>query len=102
MKNNRFLSLLGIARRAGKLRLGFDAVREAARKGECSLILFASDLSPRTVRAVRAEAERAHVETAALRANMDEIGFAIGKRTGVMAVNDVGFARKLLALSAED
>lgn len=100
--DHRLLSLLGIARRAGKLSLGSDAAQEASLRGGCPLILFASDLSPRTARAVREAAARGNTETAVLRANMDEIGCAIGKRTGVLAVNDMGFAKKLLALNAED
>lgn len=99
--DDRLLSLLGLARRAGKLVLGSDAVQEAALGRGCALILFSSDLSPRTAREVRAAAERGNVETAALGATMDEIGRAIGKRTGVIAVNDMGFAKKLLALNAE-
>lgn len=100
--NNRLLSFLGLARRAGKLCMGSDAVRETARRGGCPLILFAADLSPRTVRAVSTDAARGKVETATLRATMDEIGSAIGKRTGVIAVNDIGFAKKLLTLNAEE
>lgn len=101
-KNDRRLSLLGLARRAGKLLLGSDAVREAARRGGCPLILFAADLSPRTARTIRAAAEGKNTTTLLLHATMDEIGRAIGKRTGVLAINDIGFAKKLLALSAED
>ncbi|QAT51139.1 50S ribosomal protein L7ae [Caproiciproducens sp. NJN-50] len=100
--NRRLLSLLGIARKAGKLSLGSDAACEAALGGGCPLVLLASDLSPRTARAVSEAAARGKAETAVLRANMDEIGCAIGKRTGVLAVNDIGFAKKLLALNAED
>ena len=99
--DDRLLSLLGLARRAGKLSLGSDAAREAARKGRCPLVLFASDLSPRTVRSVGAAAA-GKAQTVVLRVNMDEIGCAIGKRTGVLAVNDEGFAKRLLALNAED
>lgn len=100
--NHKLLSLLGIARKAGKLSLGSEAACEAAIGGRCPLVLFASDLSPRTVRAVSGAAARGNAETAVLHVNMDEIGCAIGKRTGVLAVNDVGFAKKLLALNAED
>jgi ribosomal protein L7Ae-like RNA K-turn-binding protein len=101
-KNDRLLSLLGLARRAGRLFLGSDAVREAARRGGCPLILLAADLSPHTVRTVRAAAEGKKVKILLLHATMDEIGCAIGKRTGVLAINDIGFATTLLALSAED
>ena len=40
------LSLLGLARRAGKLSLGNDAAVESLRKGQARLVLLASDLSP--------------------------------------------------------
>ena len=99
---DRMLSLLGLVRKAGRLSFGNDAACKAALSGGCALILFSSDLSPRTVRAVREAAGRKNVKTAALRATMDEIEKAIGKRTGVLAVNDTGFAKKLLALNAED
>ena len=32
---------------------------------------------------------------------MDELGMALGKRTGVIAVNDAGFAEKITALQQE-
>lgn len=94
--------LLGLARRAGKLCMGSDAAQEAALGRGCALILFSSDLSPRTEKTVLAVAGRSGVPTARLRATMDEIGSAVGRRTGVIAVKDAGFARKLLALNAED
>jgi len=100
--NDPLLSLLGIARRAGKLSLGSDAAQEAALGGKCPLILFSEDLSPRTIRKVAAAAAKGKTQTAALHVGMDAIGMAIGKRTGVIAVNDIGFAKKLLALNAED
>ncbi|MFU0832072.1 MAG: 50S ribosomal protein L7ae [Oscillospiraceae bacterium] len=99
--NNKLLSLLGIARRAGKLSLGCDAARDAA-LGGCPLILFAADLSPHTVRKVTAAVARGKTEMVTLHADMDAIGKAIGKRTGVIAVHDIGFAKKLLALNAEE
>ena len=44
---NQVLSLLGIARRAGRLSLGHDAVDEALKKREAKLILLARDVSAR-------------------------------------------------------
>ena len=99
--DDRLLSLLGLARRAGRLALGCDAACAAALGRGCALILLSSDLSARTARTVREAAGRGNVKTAELGATMDEIGRAIGKRTGVIAVNDTGFAEKLLALDAE-
>ena len=74
-KMNKLLSLLGLARRAGRLEAGFDACRAAAREGRSALLLAA-----RT------------------RAGMLELGRACGVRAGVVSVNDKGFA---LALQKE-
>ena len=50
--NDRLLSLLGIARRAGKLTMGFDPVAEDVAKHKAKLVLTASDLSERTLKGV--------------------------------------------------
>ena len=100
--NEKVLHLLGIARRAGRLTLGNDAVIEALRKGHTHLILFASDLSPRTSGGVGFAAKEEGVASVKINATMDEISMALGKRTGVVAVNDQGFAKKLLALCADE
>ena len=46
MKGN-ILGLLGICRKAGKLRLGFDPVAEGLGK-DVRLLLFSNDISPKT------------------------------------------------------
>lgn len=100
--SNSLLQLLGIARRAGKLALGGDAAGEALRGKRAGLVLLASDLSPRTARAVSAAAEQSGAKAVAIRPAMDELARAVGKRSGVIAVTDRGFAEKLLALSTEE
>jgi len=100
--NDKLLHLLGIARRAGRLSLGNDAAIEAMRKGQTKLLLLASDLSPRTAGGVRSAADEVEVTLVEAKATMDEISMALGKRTGVIAVNDAGFAKKLLAMCAAD
>lgn len=100
--DNRLMNLLGIARRAGKLDLGGEAVKQSVRRHHARLVLLASDLSQRTAEGIHAEAEKAGVRTAEIRANMDEVEAALGRRTGIIAVNDAGFAKTLLELSAEE
>lgn len=97
--NNSLLQLLGIARRAGKLALGSEAACGAVRAKRAVLVLLASDLSPRTVRTVSAVAEQTGTKAITIRSTMDELSRALGKRSGVIAVADRGFAEKLLALS---
>lgn len=96
--NNQLGNLLGIARRAGKLDLGGEAAKQSVRRRRAKLVLLAADLSQRTAGTVRAEAENAGVRASPLPLSMAETEAALGKRTGVIAVNDEGFAHALLKL----
>lgn len=100
--NDRLMNLLGLARKAGKLELGSEAVKQAVRRRRVKLLLLSGDLSPRTERAMREEAEKAGVRAAPLPAGMDTVQAALGQRAGVIAVKDSGFAEALLKLCAED
>ena len=106
--DEQLLHLLGIARRAGALALGTEAASQAVRRHRTRLILLAQGLSrsvalvsPRTAAKMRAEAEKTGVRTADIAVGMDSLEYALGKRVGVIAVNDAGFAKALLALVAE-
>ena len=95
---NKLTSLLGLSRRAGKLTMGHDPVAESVAKGESCLVLMAQDLSPRTKKSIVSIVGTAVplVETAL---TLHEMGFAVGKRVGVVSVNEAGFAKKLQALA---
>ena len=91
--NERLTGLLGMARRAGRLIAGFDAVKESLTAGRAAAVLFAADLSPKTEKELRfAAGERPLLFPAGL--TKDEIGHAIGseKPVGVIATEDKGFA----------
>ncbi len=98
---NRLLSFLGIARRAGKLSLGFDAATEAMNKGRSRLLLIADDLSPRTTEAIKKTALSLNVPVIALDEPMESIGKSVGKTVGIVSVDDDGFAKKLKQLYKE-
>ncbi len=94
MNSDRLLSLLGLARRAGRLTMGNDAVIGSLEEGVSALVLFADDLSPRTAKSVELAAQNASVETVRIARTMDQISLALGKRCGVVSINDAGFAKK--------
>ncbi len=100
--DKKLLGLLGLARRAGKLDLGADAAEQAVRRRSAKLLLLAGDLSPRTAEKMKAQAEGAGVRCRRAETDMDALEAALGKRTGIIAVNDAGFAKALLALCAEE
>ena len=99
--NEKLLPLLGLARRAGKLSLGFDAAADSMRSGKCRLLLLASDLSERTKRSAMRISGDSQVRTIVLNIPMETLGAAVGKLTGIVAVNDKGFAEKMKTLCGE-
>lgn len=96
--NDRILSFLGLARRAGKLSLGFDPAVDAMIHGRSRLLLLCNDLSERSRNRILRITERNKTETISLDISMNEVGMAIGKTSGIISVDDEGFAKKLVML----
>ncbi len=94
------LNLLGLARRAGKLSLGFDSAEESVIKKKSRLIITAVDISERTLSAFYKKAESNNINIIASNIPMADLGAAVGKLVGVVSVNDEGFAKKLQQLLA--
>ncbi len=95
---DRLAGILGLCRRAGRLELGHDAVTDAVGTGKAVLVLIAETCSERTSGGIRKLAEEHHIEIRRLSMDMDEIGHALSKRVGVLAVCDKGFAEKIKEL----
>ncbi len=95
MKDKLF-GLLSICRKSGRMALGFDMSKEAAEKGRAELILLASDISPKTEKEVRFFARNKKIIKTAYK--IDDFFYGIGKKVGVVAVCDKGFAEKAESL----
>ena len=91
--NERLAGLLGMARRAGRLIAGFDAVKESVLSGRAQLVLLACDLSPKTEKELHF-ALGEDVTPLPVGLTKDEIGHAAGwnRPVGVIATEDHGFA----------
>ncbi len=101
--NDELLSMLGLARRAGRLSPGFDAAADAMKKRRACLLLLANDLSRRTFDAAVGLAVQNGVEYVRCSYDMQTLGKAIGRRmTGIISVDDGGFAKKLKAICADN
>ncbi|MBR1780481.1 MAG: 50S ribosomal protein L7 [Oscillospiraceae bacterium] len=97
-----WLSLLGMARKAGKVEIGEDALREAALSHRARLILLARDAGESTAERVRRlEGEKLPViETPADRAALGgAVGFA---SAAALAVTDLSFASAIAARLAQE
>ncbi len=98
---DKVLSLLGLCRKAGKLEGGYDMCVAAARHGEARLLLAAAEISEKTCKNLRYEAERAGIPCARVEIPMAELGRACGVRAGVLAVTDEGFSKALMELGVK-
>lgn len=92
---DRFLSTLGLCRRAGMLISGFDAVCDEIKKPKNSKnrvygVITASDISGKTLKEVKFVCDRYGVRLYSASANMEEIKSVLGKRTGIIAILDEG------------
>ena len=90
---DRTLALLGMAKKAGKLAVGGNAASIAARRGEATLIITASDASDGSIRRAKANAESNEVEYIAVPFTMFELGNTAGRGSpGTIAFLDKGLA----------
>ena len=100
------LSLLGLAKKAGRLEAGEEPVGGAARARAARLILLASDAAENTVRRARHFADAGACLCVRIPADKDALGRAVGRTScAMLAITDIGFAeaaaKKLAALDAE-
>ena len=86
-----------MARRAGRLTIGFDASVAAAENGKTGLILLAADASPKTAKECAFAAETYGVKVMTLPFDKAALSDAIGmqKPVAVIAIGDSGFAKAI-------
>lgn len=85
------LGLLGICRKAGKLKMGFDAVA-ASLERDARLLLITDDISPKTRERILSKAANSGTKHICLSVTSSDVEMAIGKKLAVMAITDAGFA----------
>ena len=100
---NNILSMLGLAKKAGRLEIGEEPVGAAARARDARLILLASDAADNTLRRARHFAEAGACLLTQIPATKDELGSAVGRTScAMLAITDIGFAdavaKKLAAI----
>ena len=100
--NDRLLSLLGLARKAGKVVFGRDCAAEAVRKKQAKLLLLASDLSPKSKKEMEFLGQNGRVPVCQVPYTMLQLGAATAHRAGIYTIVDAGFAKALQALQPEN
>lgn len=102
--NNALLSMMGLAKRAGRISAGHDAAVSDIRSRNSKLILIASDASVRLESEMLREKElnKSGVNIIRIKETMLDISRAIPSKAGVISINDSGFAKKMAELIKED
>ena len=103
MEKNKLLSMLGLARRAGKLSMGHDAALSAVLDKKAALLILTSDTSDRLHREFKTAMERNGINIPVLIPDItiSEIHYSCGYKAGVIAVNDENFSKKIISLTEE-
>ena len=99
--NDPMVQLLSLSRRAGKLLRGFDQVKEGIAQQQVCAVVLAQDLSPKTEKELRYVCRNLTVPFVAVPATMAQLEQYVGKKVGVMALTEAGFAQKLQALAQD-
>jgi len=92
--NIKLLRYIGLARRAGALCFGFDAISRAIRTSKTALVLLSSDAAANTVKQYADSCAFYKKTLLHLRIDMDTLAHAVGSQSPVAAVcvTDAGLA----------
>ena len=105
MNELKFVNLLSMAQRAGKVLSGDFAVAKELeeRKKRVRLVVLAADAADETAERYKGLAEKSNIDIRQISLDKESLGHCIGKEyRAVAAVIDNGFAKALLRLIEED
>ncbi len=89
--NSKTLTLLGFASKAGKLGFGMDAAVGSLKGKKAHLIVVADDVSEKSRKEITYYAAE-RVPIIVLDCDMQTLSKAVGRKCGIISVNDKGFA----------
>lgn len=104
MNNKKSISMMGLARRAGKLSMGHDMALLAVKSKKAKLVILASDVSPRLVN----EFEKAvnsynnGIKCIKISETINQLHMALGYKAGVITVDDINFSNRIIELLSQE
>lgn len=104
MEKSKTLSMLGLARRAGRLSMGHDTALSSVMNGKAKMLVFACDTSERLRREFETAMEKhnIHIPVFITDITISEIHYSCGYKAGVIAVNDENFCKKISSLIKDE
>lgn len=95
--NNKVLTLLGFAAKAGRLSYGYEATVGAVKAGKSKLVIIAEDISPKSLKETVYFADKFSVKYAVLGGiDIKTVSDAVGRKCGILSVSDQGFAEGIM------
>ncbi len=98
------INLLTMCRRAGKLIIGFDAVKETFVEGDIYCIIVANDISQNTLKKVRNLCDtfsNGKIPVVRTTLTVAELNKYLGQKVAVAAICDRGFGSRLIELNGQ-
>ena len=88
------INLLTMCRKAGRVIMGFDAVKDATLEKGVSCVIVAENISVKTLKEVKFFCNNTRTKIFKLGIDSGDIFNALGKETVVIAIADYGFAKR--------
>ncbi len=91
--NNNKTGLITICKKAGKLAVGMDMVKKVCTEGAAAAVFITTDISEKSFKEVRYVCAKNGVKLYRLEMTMDDMWYGLGKKAGIIAMTDAGFAK---------
>ena len=91
--NNNKTGIITICKKAGKLAVGMDMVKKVSAEGSAAAVFITTDISEKSFKEVRYVCAKNSVKLYRLEMTMDEMWYGRGKKAGIIAMTDAGFAK---------
>ena len=88
------INLLTMCRKAGRVIMGFDAVKEAALEKGVSCVIVTDNISLKTLKEVKFFCNNTKTKIIKLGISSEDVFDAIGKESVVLAIADYGFSKR--------
>jgi len=89
------MSMLGLARRAGKLSMGHDMALKAVKEKKARLVIFSGDISPRLIEEFERACGDNSIKCLKIEETINDIHMLLGYKAGVITVNDDNFSHRI-------
>ncbi len=101
--NNKILTLLGFAAKAGKLSFGMDMSKASVKSGKSRLVLCAADISQKSQKEISFFTSSNNIPLISLTdIDIETVSKAVGRKCGIISVNDKSFADSIRGGYAND